>query len=83
MTHQRRAVADQHVASGGTRIKRMPRYGQHLAPLIQGIACSNKAAGPRGGLDDDRGLAETGNDPVAAGEMPRHRLQANGLFGNT
>ena len=80
IAHQRGTVADQHVAPGGPRIKGMSRHGEHFAPLVQRVTRSDQTAGACSSLDDDRRFAQPCDDPVSAGEMTRHRLQAHGLF---
>ena len=79
--HQHRPVADQHVASGRPRIKRMARHRQHVAPLVQRRSGGDQTAGSRGRFDHDHSAHKARHDPVAQREMPRLRHRTHRLFG--
>ena len=74
------AIADQHVAARRARVHRVAGHRQHVAPLIQCIACGDQTARAGRRLNHHGCPAQARDDAAAAWEMPRHRLQPHGLL---
>ena len=67
--HHRRAVLDQPVAAGRSRIERRARHGEDQPTLVGGAAGGDQRSRAVGGFDDHHPQRNPGNDPVAAREI--------------
>ena len=68
------SVADQAVAAVGGAAVGGAGHGEHLASLVCGVGRGDECAAARGGFDDNQSEAESGDESVALGEGPAHRL---------
>ena len=67
--HQRCAVTDQQVASGGSGVERMAWHREHVPSLIERIARSEQRAGLRCCLDHHHGARQARDQAIPAGEV--------------
>ena len=72
-----RAVPDQHVAPGGAGVEGMAGDREHFTVVVERVPRGQQTARLRRRLDHDHGLCQSGDDPVAGGEMAGLWLQAD------
>ena len=66
----------------GKAARDLSRNREHVSPLLQCEVGRDQRAAPLARLDDDRRLAEPGDDPVPRGKSPRRRLDAGLVLGD-
>ena len=80
--HDLGAVADELMATAGDRIANGARHGEHLAPLVEGLACGDQRPASKRCLHHQHPPAQPTDDAVAPGEVGTQRRSADGELRN-